>query len=200
MNPGDLAEATRRAEYLAEHGPTVVVMSQQAGFAGLSVVWVAATAPAAFRPDTLVWFLLAVAGAVVAVTVWVRARRRHTLVPYVVETPEQPLAALVATDRKLVGRQVGGRAPVTPDTAPLVRALLEWQRRSTRNSIPMLVGLSSSLSGLGGYSMAEFGGPRWLLLVLLGCVAALMTVLTVVEGHRRGRVLAALEREPAPAV
>ncbi|WP_167578313.1 hypothetical protein, partial [Curtobacterium flaccumfaciens] len=60
MNPSDLAEATRRAEHLVEHGPTVVVMSQQAGLAALSVLWVAATAPAALRLSMLVWFLLAV--------------------------------------------------------------------------------------------------------------------------------------------
>ncbi|WP_412148161.1 hypothetical protein [Curtobacterium flaccumfaciens] len=98
MNPSDLAEATRRAEYLVEHGPTVVVMSQQAGLAAMSVLWVAGTAPAAFRLTTLVWFLLAVAGTVVAVTARVRARRHRRLLPYLVETPEQPLGALTPAE------------------------------------------------------------------------------------------------------
>jgi hypothetical protein len=198
VNPSDLAEATRRAEYLVEHGPTVVVMSQQAGLTALSVLWVAATAPAAFRLTTLVWFLLAVAGTVVAVTAWVRARRHRRLLPYLVETPEQPLGALTPADRKSVTRQVSGRAPVAPEAVPLVRALLAWQRRSTRMAIPPLVGTGLSLLALTGSTLATLGPWRWLFVVLIVCTAAFVTVLSMIEKRRRERVVAEIDRAGAP--
>lgn len=55
MNPSDLAEATRRAEYLVEHGPTVVVMSQQAGFACMSILWAFISVPSVLRTDSVIW-------------------------------------------------------------------------------------------------------------------------------------------------
>jgi Flp pilus assembly protein TadB len=198
VNPSDLAEATRRAEYLVEHGPTVVVMSQQAGIAVSSVLWVVGTAPAAFRLNALVWFLLAVAGTVVAVTAWVRARRHGRLLPYVVETPEQPLGALTPADRKSVTRQVSGRAPVTPEAVPLVRAMLAWQRRSTRMVYPTLVGLGLGLFGFAGSTLATPGPWRWLFVVLIVCTAAFVTVLSMIEKRRRERVLAEIDRAGAP--
>ncbi|NQX25120.1 hypothetical protein [Curtobacterium sp. VKM Ac-2852] len=197
MNPSDLAEATRRAEYLVEHGPTVGVMSQQAGLAAMSVLWVAATAPAAFRLTTLIWFLLAVAGTVVAVTAWVRARRHRRLLPYLVETPEQPLGALTPAERKSVTRQVSGRAPVAPEAVPLVRAMLAWQRRSTRISAPTLIGTGLSLLGLGGASATTLGWG-WAFLVFIAVVAVFVTVATVIGVRRSRRVLAVLDRVGAP--
>ncbi|WIB34081.1 hypothetical protein [Curtobacterium sp. MCSS17_005] len=197
MNPSDLAEATRRAEYLVEHGPTVVIMSQQAGLAAMSVLWVAATAPAAFRLTTLVWFLLAVAGTVVAVTAWVRARRHRRLLPYLVETPEQPLGALTPADRKSVTRQVSGRAPVAHEAVPLVRAMLAWQRRSTRTSVPTLIGTGLSLMGLGGASAATFGWG-WAFLVFVAVVVVFVTVATVIGVRRSRRVLAEIDRAGVP--
>lgn len=199
MNPSDLAEATRRAEYLVEHGPTVVVMSQQAGIAVLSVLWVAGTAPAAFRLDTLVWFLLVVAGTVVAVTAWVRARRHGRLLPYLVKTPEQPLGAFTPADRKSVTRQISGRIPVAPEAVPLVRAMLAWQRRSTRMAIPTLVGMGLGLFGFAGSPLATPDPLRWLFVVLIVCTAAFVTVLSAIEKRRRERVLAELDRARVPA-
>ncbi|WP_434770469.1 hypothetical protein [Curtobacterium flaccumfaciens] len=197
MNPSDLAEATRRAEYLVEHGPTMGVMSQQAGLAAMSVLWVAATAPAAFRLTTLVWFLLAVAGTVVSVAAWVRARRHRRLLPYLVETPEQPLGALTPAERKSVTRQVSGRAPVAPEAVPLVRAMLAWQRRSTRISAPTLIGTGLSLLGLGGASATTLGWG-WAFLVFIAVVAVFVTVATVIGVRRSRRVLAVLDRVGAP--
>ena len=197
MNPSDLAEATRRAEYLVEHGPTMGVMSQQAGLAAMSVLWVAATAPAAFRLTTLVWFLLAVAGTVVSVAAWVRARRHRRLLPYLVETPEQPLGALTPAERKSVTRQVSGRAPVAPEAVPLVRAMLAWQRRSTRISAPTLIGTGLSLLGLGGASATTLGWG-WAFLVFIAVVAVFVTVATVIGVRRSRRVLAELDRAGAP--
>ena len=197
MNPSDLAEATRRAEYLVEHGPTVGVVSQQAGLAAMSVLWVAATAPAAFRLTTLVWFLLAVAGTVVSVAAWVRARRHRRLLPYLVETSEQPLGALTPAERKSVTRQVSGRAPVAPEAVPLVRAMLAWQRRSTRISAPTLIGTGLSLLGLGGASATTLGWG-WAFLVFIAVVAVFVTVATVIGVRRSRRVLAVLDRVGAP--
>ena len=197
MNPSDLAEATRRAEYLVEHGPTMGVMSQQAGLAAMSVLWVAATAPAAFRLTTLVWFLLAVAGTVVSVAAWVRARRHRRLLPYLVETPEQPLGALTPAERKSVTRQVSGRAPVAPEAVPLVRAMLAWQRRSTRISAPTLIGTGLSLLGLGGASATTLGWG-WAFLVFIAVVAVFVTVATVIGVRRSRRVLAEIDRAGAP--
>ena len=197
MNPSDLAEATRRAEYLVEHGPTMGVMSQQAGLAAMSVLWVAATAPAAFRLTTLVWFLLAVAGTVVSVAAWVRARRHRRLLPYLVETPEQPLGALTPAERKSVTRQVSGRAPVAPEAVPLVRAMLAWQRRSTRISAPTLIGIGLSLLGLGGASATTLGWG-WAFLVFIAVVAVFVSVATVIGVRRSRRVLAVLDRVGAP--
>ncbi|WP_440227467.1 hypothetical protein [Curtobacterium flaccumfaciens] len=197
MNPSDLVEATRRAEYLVEHGPTVGVMSQQAGLAAMSVLWVAATAPAAFRLTTLIWFLLAVAGTVFAVTAWVRARRHRRLLPYLVETPEQPLGALTPAERKSVTRQVSGRAPVAPEAVPLVRAMLAWQRRSTRTSAPTLIGTGLSLVGLGGASAMTFGWG-WAFLAFIAVVVVFVTVTTVIGVRRSRRVLAEIDRAGAP--
>ncbi|MBT1669274.1 hypothetical protein KK092_07770 [Curtobacterium flaccumfaciens pv. flaccumfaciens] len=170
MNPSDLAEATRRAEYLVEHGPTVGVMSQQAGLAAMSVLWVAA---------------------------WVRARRHRRLLPYLVETPEQPLGALTPADRKSVTRQVSGRAPVESEAVPLVRAMLAWQRRSTRISAPTLIGTGLSLLGLGGASATTLGWG-WAFLVFIAVVAVFVTVATVIGVRRSRRVLAVLDRVGAP--
>ena len=198
VNPSDLAEATRRAEYLVEHGPTMGVMSQQAGLAAMSVLWVAATAPAAFRLTTLVWFLLAVAGTVVSVAAWVRARRHRRLLPYVVETPQQPLGALTPADRKSVTRQVSGQAPVPPEAVPLVRAMLAWQRLSTRMAITPLIGMGLSLLAFAGSTLATPGPWRWLFVVLIVCTAAFVTVLSMIEKRRRERVVAEIDRAGVP--
>ncbi|PZF09835.1 hypothetical protein DEI98_10775 [Curtobacterium sp. MCLR17_034] len=197
VNPSDLAEATRRAEYLVEHGPTVVVMSQQAGFAGLSILWAFISVPSVLRTESVIWFLFALAGAVVNVTAWVGARRHRRLLPYLVETPEQPLGALTPADRKSVRRQVSGRAPVPLEAVPLVRAMLAWQRRSTRTSAPTLVGTGLSLLGLGGAAATTFG---WGLafLVFIAVVVVFVTVATVIGVRRSRRVLAQIDRAGAP--
>jgi hypothetical protein len=197
VNPSDLAEATRRAEYLVEHGPTVVVMSQQVGFAGLSILWAFISVPSALRIDSVIWFLFALAGAVVNVTAWVRARRHCRLLPYLVETPEQPLGALTPADRKSVTRQISGRAPVATEAVPLVWAMLAWHRRSTRTSAPTLIGTGLSLLGLGGSSATKLGWG-WGFLVFIVVVVVLVTVATVIGVRRRRRVLAEIDREGAP--
>lgn len=197
MNPSDLAEATRRAEYLLQRGPTVVVMSQQAGFAGLSILWAFISVPSVLRAESVVWFLCALAGAVVNVTEWVRARRHRKLLPYLVETPEQPLGALTPADRKSVTRQVSGRAPVAPEAVPLVRAMLAWQRRSIRTSAPTLIGTGLSLLGLGGASATMFGWG-WAFLVFIAVVVVFVTVATVIGVRRSRRVLAEIDRAGAP--
>jgi hypothetical protein len=197
VNPSDLAEATRRAEYLVEHGPTVVVMSQQAGFAGMSILWALISVPSVLRTDSVVWFLFALAGAVVNVTAWVRARRHGRLLPYLVETPQQPLGALTPADRKSVTRQVSGRAPVPPEAVPLVRAMLAWQRRSIRTSAPTLIGTGLSLLGLGGATAPTFGSG-WAFLVFIAVIAVFVTVATVIGVRRSRRVLAEIDRAGAP--
>jgi len=197
VNPSDLAEATRRAEYLVEHGPTVVVMSQQAGFACMSILWAFISVPSVLRTDSVIWFLFALAGAVVNVTAWVRARRHRRLLPYLVETPQQPLGALAPEDRKSVTRQVSGRAPVAPDAVPLVRAMLAWQQRSTRTSAPTLIGTGLSLLGLGGATAPTFGSD-WAFLVFIAVVVVFVTVATVIGVRRSRRVLAELDRVGAP--
>jgi hypothetical protein len=197
VNPSDLAEATRRAEYLVEHGPTVVVMSQQAGFACMSILWAFISVPSVLRTDSVIWFLFALAGAVVNVTAWVRARRHRRLLPYLVETPEQPLGALTPADRKSVTRQVSGRTPVAPETVPLVRAMLAWQRRSIRTSAPTLIGTGLSLFGLGGATAPTFGSD-WAFLVFIAVVVVFVTVATVIGVRRSRRVLAELDRAGAP--
>ena len=198
MNPSDLAEATRRAEYLVEHGPTVVVMSQQAGFACMSVLWAFISVPSVLRTDSVIWFLFALAGAVVNVTAWGRARRHRRLLPYLVETPEQPLGALTPADRKSVTRQVSGRAPVAPEAVPLVRAMLAWQRRSIRTSAPTLIGTGLSLLGLGGATAPTFGSD-WAFLVFIAVIAVFVTVATAIGVRRSRRVLAEIDRAGAPA-
>lgn len=197
MNPSDLAEATRRAEYLVEHGPTVVVMSQQAGFACMSILWAFISVPSVLRTDSVIWFLFALAGAVVNVTAWGRARRHRRLLPYLVETPEQPLGALTPADRKSVTRQVSGRAPVAPEAVPLVRAMLAWQRRSIRTSAPTLIGTGLSLLGLGGATAPTFGSD-WAFLVFIAVIAVFVTVATVIGVRRSRRVLAEIDRAGAP--
>ncbi|WP_342060099.1 hypothetical protein [Curtobacterium flaccumfaciens] len=197
MNPSDLTDATRRAEYLVEHGPTVVVMSQQAGFACMSILWAFISVPSVLRTDSVIWFLFALAGAVVNVTAWVRARRHRRLLPYLVETPQQPLGALTPADRKSVTRQVSGRAPVPPETVPLVRAMLAWQRRSIRTSAPTLIGTGLSLLGLGGATAPTFGSD-WAFLVFIAVVVVFVTVATVIGVRRSRRVLAELDRAGAP--
>lgn len=196
MNASDLAEATRRADHLVEHGPTVVVMSQQVGFAGLSILWAFISVPSVLRTDSVIWFLFALAGAVVNVTAWVRARRHRRLLPYLVETPEQPLGALTPADRKSVTRQTSGREPVTPETVSLVRAMLAWQRRSIRTSAPTLIGTGLSLLGLGGSSATGLGWG-WGFLVFI-VVVVFVTVATVIGVRRSRRVLAEIDREGAP--
>jgi hypothetical protein len=197
VNPSDLAEATRRAEYLVEHGPTAVVMSQQAGFACMSILWAFISVPSVLRTDSVIWFLFALAGAVVNVTAWVRARRHRRLLPYLVETPQQPLGALTPADRKSVTRQVSGRAPVEPEAVPLVRAMLAWQRRSTRISAPTLIGTGLSLLGLGGATAPTFGSD-WAFLVFIAVFAVFVTVATVIGVRRSRRVLAEIDRAGAP--
>jgi len=197
VNPSDLAEATRRAEYLVEHGPTVVVMSQQAGFVCISILWAFTSVPSVLRSDSVIWFLFALAGAVVNATAWVRARRHGRLLPYLVETPQQPLGVLTPADRKSVTRQISGRAPVAPEAVPLVRAMLAWRRRSTRTSAPTLIGTGLSLLGLGGASATTFGWG-WAFLVFIAVVVVFVTVATVIGVRRSRRVLAEIDRAGAP--
>lgn len=191
----DLLIATRRAEHLEQHGATVVGPSQQAGLAGIGVVWALLTCVIAWSPTTWAWGVLAIGGAVISVATWIRDRRRRALIPFLVADPEQPFGVLTRARRRDIGRQMRGRDPVTDDTAPLVRAMLGWQRRSTRIAVPVLIGLFAGLVGMAGATLRTTGGFGVALLVFAFVVAVSVTVLGVVEARRRRRVLATIDDE-----
>ncbi|PZF60731.1 hypothetical protein DEI81_12070 [Curtobacterium sp. MCBD17_013] len=185
--------AGRRAERLAQHGATVVGISQQAGAAGLCSLWLLVTVTSASRSTTLVWFLLTVAGAGVAFTSWIRARQLHTLLPYTIEAPERPFQVLDKAQRRTIGRQIRGKETVTPVTARLVRATHLSQRRSTRAALPPLIGMGLGVAGFAGSLIRTVGGWGSALLVLELATAVAVTIAGLVEANRRNRVLAATE-------
>lgn len=181
----DLSTATRRAAHLARSGATVVGVSQQAGFAGLAVLWTFLTAIGFVRPVGVVWTVLAAIGATVAITAWVRARRSGSLLPFVVLERERPLAVLDPARRRELRRQMRRPDAVTAPYAGLIRGLVEWQRRSSRAAVPMLVGMLLGLLGLSG-SIATNGGPAgWSLMIGTIAVAVFITVISRLEARRQ---------------
>jgi hypothetical protein len=182
-----LALAQRRAEHLAQHGPTVIGMSLQALFAGTSVVWALGAATFSFHGSGLVWFVLAAVGAVVSIASWLRARRRSTLLPFTIEEPERPLPVLDKAQRGAVGRQIRGRQEVTPTTAPLVGAMLVSQQRSGRAVLLSVIGTGLGLVGLAG-SLRDTA-----LLVFILAVVVVVTIAAILEGRTRKRVQAQVE-------
>jgi len=186
-----LREAQRRAEHLVEHGPTVRGPSVTAVLAVMSVFW---TVIAAGPMLSGVWrfgpLLIAATGAVVAVRAWVLGRRRHTLQPFLMAPAERPLAVLAGQQRGAVARQVFGRSPATTDTAPVVRALLAWQRRSTRSALPSLVGFCLGMLALAWSSWLS--AREWWLLVAVPLMVVLIAVMSIVEARRASRVLRSL--------
>lgn len=183
-----LITATRRADRLAAVGGTVVGISQQAALAGLSVLWTALTAVGIARPTELVWTIIAAIGAVLTVTVWIRGRRTGTLLPFFLTAPERPLAVLTPTQRRELRRQLRRPGTVTEPYAALVRSMIDWQRRSTRAAVPMLVGMFLSAVGLSGSVAMTDGLAGWSLTVGLLAVAVFITVASRVESRRQLRV------------
>lgn len=197
--PADsLIIAGRRAQHLAQHGATVVGISQQAGLASLSILWVLLALVSAFHLTTVIWFLLTVAGAAVAVVSWIRARRRRTLLPFAVEEAERPFQVLDKVQRQAVKRQMRGRDPVKPVAAPLVRGMHLWQRHSSRAAMPTLIGMGLGIAGLAGSTIHTVGDWGSVLLVFELAVAVFITIAGLAEARRRNRVLAATEELPTP--
>lgn len=193
----DLTLARLRAERLLEQGPTVTGPSQQAGLAGMSLLWTLLAAASASRPSALAWVSLAAVGAVVSLSGWIRARRRHTLYPYLFADEERPLRALSPQHRKAVGRQLRGREKATPATAPLVRAMVHWQRKVSRSLRASLIGMGFGLIGVAGTSAGARGGWFSALPALVVLAALFVTVLAVVEARRWRRILSEIETVPS---
>lgn len=162
-----MLEAARRVERLAEHGPTVHGPSVTAVIAVGAVLLTLAVPVIVFGER---WWLgpvtVAVLGTVLAVRNWFVARRRHTLQPFRIATDERPFAVLDRGQRQRSWRQVTGRGPVSADSAPLVRAFLQWQRRSSRAAVPGLVAFGAVLIG-SSWGLALSSGDAWLLVLLL---------------------------------
>lgn len=193
-----MLEAARRVERLAEHGPTVHGPSVTAVIAVGAVLLTLAVPVIVFGER---WWLgpvtVAVLGTVLAVRNWFVARRRHTLQPFRIATDERPFAVLDRGQRQRSWRQVTGRGPVSADSAPLVRAFLQWQRRSSRAAVPGLVAFGAVLIG-SSWGLALSSGDAWLLVLLL-VVAVFIAVMTAIEARRRERVLRSLPDPSSPS-
>jgi len=192
-----MLEAARRVERLAEHGPTVHGPSVTAVIAVGAVLLTLAVPVIVFGER---WWpgpvTVAVLGTVLAVRNWFVARRRHTLQPFRIATDERPFAVLDREQRQRTGRQITGRAPVSADSAPLVRAFLQWQRRSSRAAVPGLVALGAVLVA-SAWGLALSSGDVWLLALLI-VVAVLIGAMGAVEARRAERVLRSLPDTSSP--
>ncbi|RFA06743.1 hypothetical protein B7R21_18670 [Subtercola boreus] len=193
MSADDLMIAQRRAEHLAQNGATVIGPSLQAAWVGLSVLFALNVAIISQDSASIFWFLLTAAGTIVSTASWIRARRRHTLLPLAVQDPERPLGVLRKKLRISIRRQIRGREATTPSTAPLVRAMLLWQRRSNRAAILTFVGLGLSLVGLAGATVRVFEGWSLARFILQMIVILTVTVIALTEARRRRRVLTSIE-------
>ena len=193
-----MLEAARRAERLAEHGPTVRGPSAT-GVIAVGAVLLTLAVPVIVFGER--WWpgpvIMAVLGTVLAVRNWFVARRRHTLQPFRIATDERPFAVLDREQRQRTGRQITGREPVSADSAPLVRAFLEWQRRSSRVAAPGLVALGAVMVG-SAWGLALSSGDVWLLALLI-VVAVFIAVMTAIEARRRERVLRSLPDPSSPS-
>ncbi len=190
----NLALAHRRAERVLEHGTTVVGLSLQAALAGMSVMWLLLAVPSSRDHPFQIWFFaIAAVGLVVTVTSWLVARRRGLLQPFGGTDLEHPFRVLNKTQQKDIGMQLRGRKAVTPESAPLVRAMLLGQQRATRVILPSMAGMALGLLAGGGKSALPFGVVWPWLLVLEVAAVVFLTVLLVLEARRRNRVLAAVE-------
>ncbi|NII41625.1 Flp pilus assembly protein TadB [Curtobacterium flaccumfaciens] len=193
-----LLEASRRAERLAEHGPTVHGPSVTGVLAVLAVLMTLVVPVIVFGER---WWIgpvaVAVSGMVLAVRNWFVARRRHTLQPFWIATGERPFAVLDRGQRQRAWRQINGRAPGSSDSAPLVRAFLVWQERSSRAAVPGLVAFGTVLVG-SAWALALSSGDVWLLVLLL-VVAVLVTVMSGIEARRRERVRRSLPDLSSPS-
>ncbi|WP_147303997.1 hypothetical protein [Subtercola boreus] len=185
----NLELAQHRAEHLVQHGATVTGLSLQAFVVGSSFLWTLLAAPSAFHPQSLVWFLLAAIGFVIAVIYWARGRRRHELLPNITADAERPFAVLTKRQRATITRQMRGKEETTPSTAPLVRAMLLWQRRSTRIVLPTLIGMGIGLIGLGGSTTRTLGGWSFALQAFELVTVLFVTILSLREARRCNRVL-----------
>ncbi len=201
MTPDDfppednLALAERRAERLVEHGATVVGISMQAVFAGMSVLW-SLIAMTSVRGSVFhVWLaVVAAIGLLLAVGGWILARRRHTLQPFPGTDLEDPWHVLDEAQRRRIAAQLRGREPVTTESAPLVRAMLLWQRRAARSILPALSGAALCLLATGATSSLPLGGGWPWLLTLELLAVSFVTAKVIVERRRRNRILADLAR------
>lgn len=73
---------------------------------------------------------LGVASVVCALVGWLRARSSRALVPLKVWTASaSPMAALGATERRSLNRQLMGRDPIVPERADFIRGLIMLKRR-----------------------------------------------------------------------
>jgi hypothetical protein len=195
----NLALAQRRAERVLEHGTTVVGISLQAALAGMSVMWLLQAFPSAPGDQSQIWFFsLAVLGIVITVASWLVARRRNLLQPFGGTDLEHPLRVLNDSQQKAIEMQLRGRVAVTPESAPLVRAMLLGRRRATRVILPSLAGVGLGLLASGAKLSLTLGEAwPWLLLLELGAVVSVTAMLTV-EARRRKRVLAAVTELGVP--
>jgi uncharacterized membrane protein len=199
MPDAALLEAARRAERLAEHGPTVHGPSST-GVLAVSAALLTLAVPVVVSGERW-WFgpvILSALGLVLAVRTWFVARRRHTLQPLWIASDERPFAVLDPQRRRLLRPQFTGRVPVTAAAVPLVAAWIRWQRRSSREAVPGLVALGAVLVG-SSWGLTLSSGDVWFLVLLL-VVAVFITVMTAIEARRRERVLRSLpDRSSSPA-
>lgn len=165
-----------------------------AALAGLSVVWTLLTTVQIDRPAAATWTAIALVGAVVAVGSWIRARRTGTLLTFVVEEPERPLAVLDRTDRRELRQQMRSPDTVTARWAPVIDGMVRWQRRSSRASALLLSGMLLSLVGLAGSTTATNGPLGWWLLAFSLAVAAFIVSAVAFEVRRNRRLLEATRR------
>ena len=193
-----LLEATRRAERLAEHGPTVHGPSATGLLVVVAALMALAVPVVVFGERCWIGpVTVAAVGMVLAVRNWFVARRRHTLQPFRITTDERPFAVLDRGQRQRAWRQITGRAPVSAASVSLVRAFLGWQRRSSRGAVPSLVAFGVVLLGTSWGLALSSGDVR--LLVLVPAVAVFVTLMNVIEVRRGERVLRSLP-DPSPSL
>jgi uncharacterized membrane protein (UPF0136 family) len=188
----DWADVTRRVYDATAHGQQFRGPSSQAAMVVTTVFATALAVVVASSGDgglVVATIVLGVVSVVCALVGWLRARSSRALIPLNVwSASASPTAALAATERRSLNRQVMGRDPIVPERADLVRGLIMLKRRANRASLLSVAGLLFMIAALGTATdtlTLAVGAPVFLVVFL--------AVATAYETRRDDRVLAAAD-------
>lgn len=187
------AEATHRVQHRLEHGLHVRGISNQLCLLLLIVICSGLTVTAqigtAFTPVVALQYVTLIAGLGLAMHGYRIGKQNSPRLPQIRQPrADRPLAPLLPSERRSLGRQLRGREPIANPACALIRALIQNAKRNNHAVLPSLIGFFLFL-----LSQSLFLGWPWPLLI--AALPVFVLIMSTIERRRWRNVLISVEQE-----